>query len=135
MHLLGPITIFEHILGGCTCGDTSCNSWRYIFYYFMEFWHGQNPNSPLFHWICLVEMVHLLFWCLITSSCTFIHGVGCLGFAHGWLHASCGPLSIFGGCLWSIILGGIFYCYISHAPCRVHFVSSCRWTLKHILLD
>jgi hypothetical protein len=26
MHLLCPITIFEHILGGCTCGDTSYHS-------------------------------------------------------------------------------------------------------------
>lgn len=24
MHLLGHFTIFEHILGGCTCGDLSC---------------------------------------------------------------------------------------------------------------
>jgi hypothetical protein len=33
-----------------------------IFYHFMEFWHGQNPNSFLSPCICLVEMVHLLFW-------------------------------------------------------------------------
>jgi hypothetical protein len=97
MNLLGHLTIFEHILGGCTCGDASCYLWRYIFYYFMEFWHGQNPNSPLSPWICLVEMVHLLFWGLTTSFLversiylapwTFIHGVGCLGNqdSHMWI--------------------------------------------------
>jgi len=53
MHLLGHITIFGHILGGWTYGDT-----RYfltcIFYYFIEFWNGQNPNSPLSPWIYFV---------------------------------------------------------------------------------
>jgi hypothetical protein len=58
-----------------------------------------------------------------------------LGFASvDSMHASCGPLSIFGGQLWSIHLGGIFYCYISHAPWRVHLVSSFRWNFEHILL-
>jgi hypothetical protein len=84
MHLLGPITIFEHILGGRTCGDTSCYSWRYIFYYFMEFWHGQNPNSPLSPWICLVEMVHLLFWGFdYFISCGVLHLLGILHI-HPW---------------------------------------------------
>ena len=40
--LLGQLTIFKHIYGGRTYGDTSCYFWRCIFYYFMEFWHGQN---------------------------------------------------------------------------------------------
>jgi hypothetical protein len=73
-----------------TCGDTSCYSWRCIFYYFMEFWHGQNPNSPLSPWICLVgdcplailgfDYIHFLWSSSIyLASCTFIHGVGCLG--------------------------------------------------------
>ena len=30
MHLLAPITIFEHILRGRTCGDISCNYQRHI---------------------------------------------------------------------------------------------------------
>jgi hypothetical protein len=54
MHLLGDFTIFGHILGGLTCIDTSCYSWRCIFIYFMEFWHGQNPNLLLSPCICFV---------------------------------------------------------------------------------
>jgi hypothetical protein len=45
----------KHNLGRCTCGDTFCYFWRHIFYYFIEFWHGQNPNSPLSPWIYLVR--------------------------------------------------------------------------------
>jgi hypothetical protein len=95
MNLLGHLTIFEHNLGGHTCGDTSCYLWRYAFYYFMEFWHGQNPIFPYLHGFILLDMVLFLFWGLTTSflversiylaSCTFIHGVGCvaLGFTRG----------------------------------------------------
>jgi hypothetical protein len=35
-----------------------------------------RPYLPGF---VLLEVAHLLFWGLTTSSCTFIHGVGCLG--------------------------------------------------------
>jgi hypothetical protein len=68
------------------------------------------------------------------ASCTLIHGIDCLGI-HTWIgYMHRGPLVIFGGWLWSILLGGIFYCFISQAPWGPHFVSSSRWTLENILL-
>jgi hypothetical protein len=93
-----------------------------------------------------VEVVHLLFFGLTTSflwstpsswhfACSSMDLVA-LGFIHvGWLHASCGSLTIFEWLLWNILLGGLFYCFISHAPWRVHFVSFSRWILEHILLS
>jgi len=40
-----------------------------------------------------------------------------LGFTHmDWLHAFSRPLAIFEGWLWNILLGGIFYCFVSHGP-------------------
>jgi hypothetical protein len=47
-----------------------------------------------------------------------------------WLHASCGPLVIFGWLLWSIVLEGLFYCFIYHTTWKAHLVSSYRWTLS-----
>jgi hypothetical protein len=75
--LLGLLTIFEHILGGGTCGDTSCYFWGYIFYYFMDFWHGQNPNSP-----------HLLGFVLFGDGPGAILGFDCI--------ISCGVLHLLG---------------------------------------
>jgi hypothetical protein len=51
----------------------------------MEFWHGQNPNSPLSPWICLVgdgPLVILGFEYLI--SCGSLHLLGILHI-HPWL--------------------------------------------------
>jgi hypothetical protein len=36
-----------------------------------------------------------------------------------WLHASCGPLAIFGWLLWSILLGGLLYFFISYTSWRL----------------
>lgn len=47
---------FLPIFGECTCANISC------YYYFMEFQHGQNPNSPLSPQFCFLEMFQLLFW-------------------------------------------------------------------------
>jgi hypothetical protein len=54
-----------------------------IFYCFIEFWHGQNPNSPLSPWICSVKMVHLLFWDFDIFSCGVLHQLGNLHI-HPW---------------------------------------------------
>jgi hypothetical protein len=73
----------EHILEERTCGDTSCYFWRYIFYYFMKFWHGQNPNSPLSPWICLIGDGPLAILGSDYISCGVLHLLGTLHI-HPW---------------------------------------------------
>jgi hypothetical protein len=129
MLLLGLLSIF---------GDSSwrVHMWKFLLAIFGDCLGGRTCG----------EMFYFLFWELTTSflvecsiylaSCTFIHGVGCLG-----IH-TCGLVAciLWTSCyfwrrlLWSILLGGLLYVLFSHASWRVHLVSSPRWTLEHILL-
>jgi hypothetical protein len=101
----------EHHLGGCTSGDIPLS----ILGVDHSFSLWSSPSS----------------WHFTHSSFELV----ALGSTHvGWLHASCGPLAILGWLLWSILLGGLLYCFLTHASWRAHLVSSSRWPLEHILL-
>jgi hypothetical protein len=83
--------LVEHILGRRTCRAHSWRAhylWSYIFYYSMEFWHGQNPNLALSPWICLVGDGPLaIFGFDYFISCGALHLLGTLHI-HPW---SCLP--------------------------------------------
>jgi hypothetical protein len=100
----------EGFLGGCTCGDIPLAILGRLTIF--SLW--STPSSWHFAHLSM-ELVTLGFTCV------------------DWLHASCGPLAILGWWLWSILLGRLFYCFLTHASWRVHLVSSSRWTLEHIL--
>jgi hypothetical protein len=46
MHLLGHLTIFEHILEGALVETLLAIYGGIYFIISWSFWHGQNPNSP-----------------------------------------------------------------------------------------
>jgi hypothetical protein len=72
----------------------------------------------------LLEVAHLLFWGLTTSSCTFIHGVGCLGICTYGLVAC--------------ILWTTFYCWrlvMEHSPRRNILLLYLSCTLEGTLCE
>jgi hypothetical protein len=79
MHLLGHLTIFGISLEGKLVETLLAILGGVYLFISWSFGMVKTLIFPYLLGFVLLEVSHLLFWGLTTSSYTFIHGVGCLG--------------------------------------------------------